>query len=144
MLNEENILLNQSFSTKEEAIKKAGELLVKGNYVKEDYIEKMLERENLSTTYIGNNIAIPHGTSESKNEILESGISIVQVPEGVSFGDDVAKVVIGIAGKENTHLGLLSNIAIICSEMENVEKIISAKTKKEILDMFGEISLWKH
>lgn len=141
MLNEENILLNQSFSTKEEAIKKAGELLVKGNYVKEDYIEKMLERENLSTTYIGNNIAIPHGNSESKNEILESGISIVQIPEGVSFGDGVAKVVIGIAGKENTHLGLLSNIAIICSEMGNVEKIVNAKTKKEILDMFGEINL---
>lgn len=141
MLNEDNILLNQSFSTKEEAIRVAGELLVKGNYVKKDYIEKMLERENISTTYIGNNIAIPHGTSESKNDILESGVSIVQVPEGVSFDDGLAKVVIGIAGKENTHLGLLSNIAIICSEMENVEKIINAKTKQEILDMFGEISL---
>lgn len=141
MLNEENILLNQSFSTKEEAIKKAGELLIKGKYVKEDYIEKMLEREEISTTYIGNNIAIPHGTSESKNEILESGICIIQIPEGVNFGNGVAKVVIGIAGKENTHMGLLSNIAIICSEIENVEKIINAKTKKEILDLFGEISL---
>ena len=141
LLNEGNILLSQRFSTKEEAIRKAGELLVKGNYVNEDYIEKMLEREKLSTTFIGNNIAIPHGTSESKNEILKSGISIIQIPEGVSFGEGVAKVVIGIAGKENTHLGLLSNIAVICSEMENVEKIVKAKTKKEILDLFGEISL---
>ena len=141
LLKEENILLNQSFSTKEEAIRKAGELLIKGKYVKEDYIEKMLEREKLSTTYIGNNIAIPHGTSESKNEILESGISIIQIPEGVSFGNDVAKIVIGIAGKENKHIGLLTNIAIICSEVENVEKIVNAKTKKEILDMFGGISL---
>lgn len=141
MLNEGSILLNQDFSTKEEAIKKAGELLVRGNYVNESYIEKMLERENIGTTYIGNNIAIPHGTNESKNQILNSGISIVQIPKGVYFGDELAKIVIGIAGKENTHIGLLSNIGIICSEMENVEKIISAKTKKEILDLFEEVKL---
>ena len=141
LLREGNILLNQHFNSKDEAIKKVGELLVSGNYVKEAYIEKMLERENISTTYIGNNIAIPHGTSDSQNEILESGISIVQIPEGVSFGDDVAKVVIGIAGKGNTHLGLLSNIAVICSDMENVDKIVNAKTKQEILKLFGAMDL---
>ena len=141
LLREGNILLNQHFNSKDEAIKKVGELLVSGNYVKEAYIEKMLERENISTTYIGNNIAIPHGTSDSQNEILESGISIVQIPEGVSFGNDVAKVVIGIAGKGNTHLGLLSNIAVICSDMENVDKIVNAKTKQEILKLFGAMDL---
>lgn len=141
LLHEKNILLNQHFNSKEEAIKKAGELLLNGNYVKENYIEKMLERENISTTYIGNNIAIPHGTSESQKEILKSGISIIQIPEGVSFGHDIAKVVIGIAGKGNTHLGLLSNIAIICSEMDNVDKIVNAKTKKEILELFGQMDL---
>ena len=141
LLREGNILLNQHFNSKDEAIKKVGELLVSGNYVKEAYIGKMLERENISTTYIGNNIAIPHGTSDSQNEILESGISIVQIPEGVSFGDDVAKVVIGIAGKGNTHLGLLSNIAVICSDMENVDKIVNAKTKQEILELFGAMDL---
>ena len=141
LLREGNILLNQHFNSKDEAIKKVGELLVSGNYVKEAYIGKMLERENISTTYIGNNIAIPHGTSGSQNEILKSGISIVQIPEGVSFGDDVAKVVIGIAGKGNTHLGLLSNIAVICSDMENVDKIVNAKTKQEILKLFGAMDL---
>lgn len=141
LLHEKNILLNQHFNSKEEAIKKAGELLLNGNYVKENYIEKMLERENISTTYIGNNIAIPHGTSESQKEILKSGISIIQIPEGVSFGHDIAKVVIGIAGKGNTHLGLLSNIAIICSEMDNVDKIVNAKTKKEIFELFGQMDL---
>jgi len=141
LLREGNILLNQHFNSKDEAIKKVGELLVSGNYVKEAYIGKMLERENISTTYIGNNIAIPHGTSDSQNEILESGISIVQIPEGVSFGNDVAKVVIGIAGKGNTHLGLLSNIAVICSDMENVDKIVNAKTKQEILELFGAMDL---
>jgi mannitol/fructose-specific phosphotransferase system IIA component len=141
LLREGNILLNQHFNSKDEAIKKVGELLVSGNYVKEAYIGKMLERENISTTYIGNNIAIPHGTSDSQNEILESGISIVQIPEGVSFGNDVAKVVIGIAGKGNTHLGLLSNIAVICSDIKNVDKIVNAKTKQEILELFGAMDL---
>lgn len=137
MLRKENILLNQSFKTKEEAIEKAGQLLVDGGYVKENYIEKMLEREGVATTYIGNYIAIPHGTSEGKEEILDSGISILQVPAGVSFDDEVAKVVIAIAGKDNSHLDILSNIAIICSEMANVEKIINASSEEEILDLFG-------
>lgn len=137
MLRKENILLNQSFENKEGAIEKAGQLLVDSGYVKDNYIERMLERERVGTTYIGNYIAIPHGTSEGKEEILESGISILQVPAGVSFGDEVAKVVIAIAGKDNTHLDLLSNIAIICSEMANVEKIINASSEEEILDLFG-------
>ena len=74
---------------------------------------------------MGNFVAIPHGTDEAKSEVKESGIAIIQVPEGVDFGDgNIVKLIFGIAGKGNEHLDILSNIAIVVSEEENVEEIV--------------------
>ena len=100
VLAKENIHLNQSAATQEEAIRLAGKALVDAGYVTADYIEKMLEREGLTSTYMGNAIAIPHGTEDSKQDVLHSGISVIQLPEGVEYGDgNIAKVIFGIAGK---------------------------------------------
>ncbi len=139
ILRLENIRLNEKIDSKYDAIKLAGELLQQGGYVNEHYIEEMIKREDLSTTYIGNDIAIPHGTETAKNDVLESGISVIQVPDGVDFNGDKARVVFGIAGKDNTHLEILSNIPIFCSDMDNVEKLVSAKSKEEIMDLLGGI-----
>lgn len=139
ILKVENIRLNEKFDSKYDAIKMAGELLLAGGYVNEHYIEEMVKREDLSTTYIGNDIAIPHGTESAKNDVLDSGISVIQVPEGVDFNGDKARVVFGIAGKNNTHLEILANIAVFCSDMENVEKLVKAETKEEIMDLLGGI-----
>ena len=139
ILRIENIRLNEKIESKYDAIKLAGELLQQGGYVNEHYIEEMIKREDLSTTYIGNDIAIPHGTETAKNDVLESGISVIQVPDGVDFNGDKARVVFGIAGKDNTHLEILSNIAIFCSDMDNVEKLVSARSKEEIMDLLGGI-----
>lgn len=139
VLKIENIRMNERFDSKYDAIRMAGELLVKGGYVSEHYVEEMIKREDLSTTYIGNDIAIPHGTESAKNDVLESGISVIQVPEGVDFNGEKARVVFGIAGKDNTHLEILSNIAIFCSDMDNVEKIVAAKNEEEIMSLLGGI-----
>lgn len=139
VLRIENIRMNERFDSKYDAIRMAGELLVKGGYVSEQYVEEMIKREDLSTTYIGNDIAIPHGTESAKNDVLESGISVIQVPEGVDFNGEKARVVFGIAGKDNTHLEILSNIAIFCSDMDNVEKIVAAKNEEEIMSLLGGI-----
>ena len=139
VLTMENIRLNEKFESKYDAIKMAGELLLAGGYVNEHYIEEMVKREDLSTTYIGNDIAIPHGTEAAKNDVLNSGISVIQVPDGVDFNGDKARVVFGIAGKNNTHLEILANIAVFCSDMENVEKLVKAETKEEIMNLLGGI-----
>lgn len=141
ILSAENIVLNQSFSSKEEAIRSTGQVLVDKGYVAPEYIEKMLEREELATTYMGNNVAIPHGTDDAKKAVISSGLSIIQVPQGVDFGGgNIAKVLIGIAGKDGEHLDILSQIAIVCSEEENVQKIVDAKSAEEILSLFEEVN----
>ncbi|MFN2746683.1 PTS sugar transporter subunit IIA [Bacillus sp. z60-18] len=139
VLAKENIHLNQSAATQEEAIRLAGKALVDSGYVTADYIEKMLERERITSTYMGNAIAIPHGTEDSKQNVLHSGISVIQIPEGVEYGDgNIAKVVFGIAGKNDEHLEILSKIAIVCSETENVERLINAEDEAELMTVFEE------
>lgn len=143
ILNESNILLNQDIKSKEEAIKAAGRLLVEGGYVDEEYVPSMLEREKTVSTYMGNFIAIPHGTDESKTAIKKSGISIVQIPNGVDFSNDeeekLVTVVFGIAGVGDEHLDILSQIAIYCSEIDNVVKLADANSESEIVQLLGGI-----
>ncbi|MFC6463936.1 PTS sugar transporter subunit IIA [Marinilactibacillus sp. GCM10026970] len=143
ILREENVVLNQTFSNKEEAIRKAGQLLVDGGYVQPEYIESMLEREETVSTFMGNFIAIPHGKEDAKQLIDKTGISVVQVPNGINFGeegeDKLAMILIGIAGAGDDHLEVLSQIAIYCSEIENVTKLADAKSEKEIVQLLGGI-----
>jgi len=134
-------LLRAEIADKTEAIRLAGTILVEQGYVDQSYIAKMIEREVLTSTYIGNYVAIPHGTEDAKQHVKQAGISIVQVPNGVDFGDgNVAKILIGIAGKNNEHLEILSKIAIACSEEENVKKMIQASSEEEIIQLFNGVN----
>jgi len=141
VLAKDNILLNQQVATKEEAIRLAGKLLVERGNVEPAYVEKMLEREEITSTFMGNFVAIPHGTDDAKKEVKESGISIIQVPDGVDFGSgNIVKLVFGIAGKGNEHLDILSKIAISVSEMENVEKLVAATSVESIIELFEGVN----
>lgn len=141
VLKRENIKLNVPLSTMEEGIRYTGGILVDNGYVDAAYVDKMLEREGMASTFMGNSLAIPHGTEDAKANVLETGISVVTVPEGVDFGSgNIAKILIGIAGKNNEHLEILSNIAIVCSEEENIDKILNATSEDEIMDLFSEVS----
>lgn len=89
-LGADNIFLGRKAATKEEAIRFAGEQLVKGGYVEPEYVQAMLDREKLTSTYLGESIAVPHGTIEAKDRVLKTGVVFCQYPEGVRFGEDEA------------------------------------------------------
>ena len=135
-LQPEMILLDQEFANKEEAIRASGQLLVDAGCVEEGYVDAMIERNKLVSVYMGNFIAIPHGTDEAKRYVKK-------VPTGVHFGkddtEDVAMVLFGIAGIENEHLDILQKIAIFCSDVENVVKLADAKTKEEVISYLQEV-----
>ncbi|MEF2968924.1 PTS sugar transporter subunit IIA [Paenibacillus sp. M1] len=138
ILSIEKIELNAKVKDKYDAIRLAGQLLVKAGHVTEEYVDKMVERENIVSTYMGGGLAIPHGTKEAKAMVLSTGMSIVRVPEGVDFGgDEPAFVVIGIAGAGGEHLGILTNVATIFSADESLERVMDAGTKEEILEIFA-------
>lgn len=133
LLLEEYVFLNQEFKNKEEAIRFAGRALVNGGYVSENYIEAMIERDNMTSTFMGNDVAIPHGTEAAKKEVLKSGFTVLQVPNGIDFDGNTVRLIFGIAGKDGTHLEILSGIAVTCSDMENIEKMVRAKTAQELI-----------
>lgn len=137
----ENILINQSIASKEAAIETAGNKLVEIGAVTPDYINAMKEREAIVSTYMGNFLAIPHGTDEAKSAVLKSGITLIQAPGGIDWDGNEVKVVVGIAGKDGEHLDLLSQIAIVFSEEENVERVINATSAEEINAIFNEVEL---
>ncbi len=140
VLTPETIELKASLSSQEEAIRRAGTLLVENGHVEERYIDSMFEREESVSTFMGNSVAIPHGTGDSKQWVTRSGLSIITVPEGVEYGDgNMAKLVIGIAGKGDEHLEILSKIATVCEDEDNVEQIVRAETKEELLAFFEEV-----
>jgi PTS system mannitol-specific IIA component len=129
--------LNATYQDKWEAIRATGEILVEAGHINTNYIEQMIEREKLSTTYMGNGLAIPHGTNEAKQFVTSTGISLVQVPKGVDFGDgNIVYILVGIAALADEHIDVLSQIAIFCSEEENVKKLIQAQSKEEIIQLF--------
>ena len=119
----DSILLNQPSVTKEEAIRKAGELLVARGAVEPAYVDAMQERERMVSTYMGMGIAIPHGTAQAKGTVKKTAISMVQYPEGVDFGAEKAQLVFGIAGIGDEHLDLLAKIAGCLEDPEVLEKM---------------------
>ena len=133
ILQEDNIILQAAYADRWSAIQACGEILVKQGYVKAAYIEDMMERERLVSVYVGNHVAIPHGIANSEQHILESGLSVLQIPEGVDFDGEKAYIMIGIAGRDGVHMQLLSQIALVCMEQEQVERLRTSKDKNEIM-----------
>ncbi|GIM28566.1 PTS mannitol transporter subunit IICBA [Clostridium polyendosporum] len=131
-----NIKTNLKSVDKFEAIRMAGELLVKSGYVDEEYIEAMVEREGLVSTYIGGGVAIPHGVSKAKENIKKSGIVILQFPEGIQFGNEKAYLVIGIAGVGNEHLEILANIATVLEDEKIIKELSRTSESKKIYQTF--------
>ncbi len=139
ILEESNVMLQIGREDKHAAIERVGKKLVENGYVEAPYIEGMFKREESMTTYIGNGVAIPHSMPEYVQYILHSGIVLAQYPEGVDFGNgNVAHLVIGIAGKGEDHLQVLSQIAIVCQDEENVEKLVRATTAREVLEVISQ------
>ncbi|MCD7756608.1 MAG: PTS sugar transporter subunit IIA, partial [Clostridiales bacterium] len=120
---------NQAPVTKEEAIQAAGELLAQLGYVDASYADAMQEREKLVTTYMGMGVAIPHGTTQAKGTVKKTGIVLLQYPEGVSFGDEKAQLVFGIAGIGDEHLDLLAKI---CETLEDEETLDKMKNTNDV------------
>ena len=135
-LTEKDIFLGLTAQNKEEVIRFAGQKLVDNGYVKPVYIEAMLERERLTSTYLGESIAVPHGTIEAKDSVINTGIVFCQYPAGVEFGeeaDDKAKIVIGIAARNNEHLDVIAKLTNALDDPNIIAKLSSTTHFDEVL-----------
>ncbi len=134
LLAEANILTGLPSEDKEAAILRAGRLLEAAGYVVEGYAAAMLERERVATTYMGMGLAIPHGTAEAKAKVRRSGIVVLQYPEGVDFGDEKARLIIGIAGVGDEHLDILAKVSCALEDTGTLNKLCETPNSRIIYE----------
>ncbi len=138
ILEKKNIKLQQASTSKPQAIKDSGQLLVDSGYVDAKYIDSMILRDENLSVYMGSYLAIPHGEFEAKDLIHHSGMSVLIYPEGIDWDGNTVKIVIGLAGLGDDHMEIISNVATIFSEEENIQKIIEATDIESVYKLFTE------
>jgi PTS system mannitol-specific IIA component len=140
ILTRANVVAEGSATTKDEAIREAGALLVSSGAVDPSYVDAMLEREKSVSTYMGNLLAIPHGTNESKDAIKTSALSFVRYPAPIDWDGEEVRFAVGIAGVGDEHLGILSKIAIIFSDEDEVAKLVNATDADALYAILEEVN----
>jgi len=140
ILEPQNVVAAGAATTRDEAIREAGALLVAAGAVKQEYVDSMFVRENSVSTYMGNFLAIPHGTNDAKESIVRSALSLVRYAEPIDWNGQPVKFAVGIAGLNNEHLEILSKIAIVFSDEDEVQKLIDAGSQDEIFALLEEVN----
>ena len=140
ILEPQNVVATGLATTRDEAIREAGALLVTAGAVKQEYVDSMFERESSVSTYMGNFLAIPHGTNDAKESIVRSALSLVRYAEPIDWDGQPVKFAVGIAGLNNEHLEILSKIAIVFSDEDEVQKLIDAGSQDEIFALLEEVN----
>ena len=123
-LSESNIHLNANAADKQQAIEMAASALVQADNVENGYLQGMLARELQTSTFLGNGIAIPHGTLDTRSMVKKTGVQVFQFPQGIEWGEgNIAYVVIGIAARSDEHLALLRQLTHVLSDEDTAAKL---------------------
>lgn len=139
ILSKDRIALQASAANKEDAIRKAGELLVSTGCVLPAYVDGMLKREESMSTSLGNGVAIPHGVYENRDQILQTGISVLQLSNGVDWDEDEkVYLVIGIAASGDEHVGVLANLAEVIDDEEALAELLKTTDPDVVVRYLGE------
>ncbi|EKT2298915.1 fused PTS fructose transporter subunit IIA/HPr protein [Salmonella enterica] len=132
-LSVQDIHPGEQAGNKEEAIRQIAAALAQAGNVADGYVDGMLVREQQTSTFLGNGIAIPHGTTDTRDQVLKTGVQVFQFPQGVTWGEgQVAYVAIGIAASSDEHLGLLRQLTHVLSDDSVAEQLKSATTAEEL------------
>ncbi|HHF5122457.1 TPA: fused PTS fructose transporter subunit IIA/HPr protein [Haemophilus influenzae] len=140
-LSESNIHLNANAADKQQAIEMAASALVQADNVENGYLQGMLARELQTSTFLGNGIAIPHGTLDTRSMVKKTGVQVFQFPQGIEWGEgNIAYVVIGIAARSDEHLSLLRQLTQVLSDEDTAAKLAKITDVDEFRTiLMGEI-----
>ena len=143
ILSKERIQLSATATDRTDAIRQAGNLLVKSGCILPEYVNGMLKREESMSTYLGSGVAIPHGVYENKDHILQTGISVLQLPQGVEWdeGGESVYLVIGIAASSDEHVGVLASLAEAVEDENILNELIHARDPEVILKYLSKESV---
>ncbi|MFI7701292.1 PTS sugar transporter subunit IIA [Nonomuraea sp. NPDC049480] len=133
LLDPRAVLLHENAPDREAAIRRCGRALVEVGAVAEPYIEAMLERERSISTYVGEGVAIPHGTNASKDAIERDAICVVRFPGGVDWDGEQVTLCVGIAAREGGHVPLLAALAEILMDPDRARTLREATDVSQVM-----------
>jgi phosphocarrier protein FPr len=135
ILTSEMVVLGARAADKADAIRQAGEVLVKAGCVAPSYVDGMLARERVMSTYVGSGIAIPHGELADLRSVHRTGVSVLQFPEGVEWEPgERAYLVIGLASTSDEHVEVLTNLVELLQEPEIIAQLVQATDPMVIVE----------
>ncbi|TCL07284.1 MULTISPECIES: fused PTS fructose transporter subunit IIA/HPr protein [Sodalis] len=128
-----DIHLGAQAPNKQEAITRVAAALTQAGYAREGYLNGMLQREQQTSTFLGSGIAIPHGTTDTRDLVLKTGVQVFQFPQGIDWGDgQIAHVVIGIAARSDEHLALLRQLTHVLSDEKMADRLATTTDAEEL------------
>jgi mannitol/fructose-specific phosphotransferase system IIA component len=139
VLSKEAIRLGLSAVDKWDAIEQCGALLDELGAVDPGYPEAMLERERSVSTYVGEGVAIPHGTDASRALVRRTSLGVLQFPAGVSWDGQPVNLCVAIAAKGDEHVAVLSALAQILMEPDKAAVLRSSADVDEVHRMLSVI-----
>ena len=137
LLAEQSINLTAEAKDRDDAIRQAGQALLAAGAIDATYIDAMLERENSVSTFVGEGVAIPHGTLAGKDAVKNDALVLLRFPEGVDWDGNDVRIAIGIAAKGNGHIALLSQLATVLLEPEKAEALRNATTNEQVYELLA-------
>ncbi|TQK42460.1 PTS system IIA component (Fru family) [Streptomyces sp. SLBN-118] len=140
VLPREGIRLGLSADNRWDAVRQCGAVLEELGAVEEGYARTMLEREQSISTYVGEGVAIPHGTDASRALVRRTTLAVLQFPIGVSWDGERVTTCVAIAAKGDEHVAVLSSLAQILLEPDQAEKLRSSSDPNEIHHLLQSIS----
>ena len=130
-----SIRLFETAATKEDAVRMCGQALVDAGAVDPAYIDTMLEREASISTFLGEGVAIPHGTLAGKDAVHRDALCVLRFPDGIDWGAGTATLCIGIAAQGDGHLEILAQLAQILLDPERADALRKAEAPETVLTL---------
>ena len=132
LLAEQSIRLDCSAEDRFDAVRQCGAALVDAGAVDESYVDAMLERERTVSTFVGEGVAIPHGTLAGKESVKQDALVVLRFPEGVDWDGNPVSVCVGIAAAGGGHIALLSQLAEILLDPDKAEQLRGATSADQV------------
>ena len=137
LLAASSIRLDATATDRDDAIRQTGAALVEAGAVDPSYVDAMLERENSVSTFVGEGVAIPHGTLAGKDAVKDDAIVVLRFPDGVDWDGNEVSVAVGIAARGNGHIALLSQLATVLLDPDKAEALRGATTADRVYELLA-------
>ncbi|HOC13537.1 MAG TPA: PTS sugar transporter subunit IIA [Propionicimonas sp.] len=132
-----SVRLGLASMTKADAIRLCGQVLVEAGAATPEYIDGMFAREEQVSTYLGEGVAIPHGTNEARQYITAAALGFLQFPDGIDWDGNEVKLCIPIASASDDHLGILASLAGVLMEPDAAERLRTTSSVEEVLELLS-------